>query len=260
MDLATIGGFLVAMVTIVVGAALEHVTLGSMLGPSAFLIVVGGSAGAGIISHTMEELKTVPQALKLAISPPKQDYIGMIDELCRLADKARKMGLLALQEDVEKSPNPLVRQGLMMTVDGADVDAVSEMLESMSHMDGERLKRGAAVFATLGGFAPTLGILGTVMGLVTIMGNLSNPDSLGPAIAVAFLATLYGVGVANLIYLPLGSKIKAAVNQKSHFDQMVMVGIIGLQTGENPRMLRDKLMVYTMGHVKPAASKAQEGA
>lgn len=264
MDLATVGGFIFAMVMIVVGAVLEHVTLQSMIGPSAFLIVIGGTAGATMLSHSVEELKTVLGATKMTILPPKRDYHGMIETLVGLAEKARRNGLLSLQEDAESATNPLVKRGLTMAVDGADPEAVIEVMESLSEQEGEGVLHGAAVWDTAGGYAPTLGIMGTVMGLVTIMGNLSEPDTLGPAIAVAFLATLYGVAFANVLFLPLGAKIKALVKQQNRFNEMVITGISGIQSGENPRNLREKLSIYMphgggKGKAKVAAP-AQEGA
>lgn len=265
MDLATIGGFIFALVMIVLGAKLEHVTFDSMLGPSAFLIVVGGSIGATILSHTMEDLKMLGPATKMALMPPKLDYHGMIDTLVSLADKARRNGLLSLQEDAEQATNPLVKRGLTMAVDGSDPEHVAEALESMVEMEKEEKIHASMVWDTVGGYAPTIGILGTVMGLVGIMGNLSAPDTLGPLIAVAFLATLYGVGFANLIFLPLGAKIKGAVKQQAKFNEMIIEGIIGLQSGENPRNLREKLSIYAPhGSAKKAkagaAKTAEEGA
>lgn len=244
MDLATIGGLLFAIVAIAVGAYLEHVTLDSLLGISAFLIVVGGSIGATIVSSAVEDLKQVPRVLKMAFSPPKRDYQGMIDLLVGLAEKARRNGLLSLQEDAEQAENPVVQRGLTMAVDGADPEQVVAVMRAMSEQQADEIIRGAAVFETAGGYAPTLGIMGTVMGLITIMGRLSEPDTLGPAIAVAFLATLYGLGSANLFFLPMGYKIKAIAKQLTHFNEMIIVGIEGIQAGENPRNLREKLSIY----------------
>lgn len=265
MDFATIGGFVAALVMIVTGAVLEHVTAKSMIGPSAFLIVIGGSMGATIMSHTMEELKLFPKATLMALKPPKLDYQGMIDYLVGLADKARRNGLLSLQEDAETAANPLVRRGLTMAVDGIDPEHVAETLEAMAEMEKEEITRAATIWETAGGYSPTIGILGTVMGLVTIMGNLSEPDKLGGHIAVAFLATLYGVAFANLLFLPLGAKIKGVVKQQAKFNEMLIQGIIGLQSGENPRNLREKLSIYVPhGSGKKtragAAQTAQEGA
>jgi len=257
LDLATIGGLLFAIIAIAVGAYLEHVTLDSLLGISAFLIVVGGSIGATIVSSAVEDLKQVPRVLKMAFSPPKRDYQGMIDLLVGLAEKARRNGLLSLQEDAEQAENPVVQRGLTMAVDGADPEQVVAVMRAMSEQQANEILRGAAVFETAGGYAPTLGIMGTVMGLITIMGRLSEPDTLGPAIAVAFLATLYGLGSANLFFLPMGYKIKAIAKQLTHFNELIIVGIEGIQAGENPRNLREKLSIYLPG---AGVGKAAAGA
>ncbi|MEW8976767.1 MAG: flagellar motor protein [Symbiobacterium sp.] len=265
MDLATIGGLLFAIFAIGIGAYLEDVTLGSLLGKSAALIVIGGSIGATIISHSTEDLKEVPRGLKMAFSPPKRDYQGMIDFLVGLAEKARRNGLLSLQEDAEQAVNPVVKRGLTMAVDGADPEQVVEVMEALSEEQVNQINRSAGVFETAGGYAPTLGIMGTVMALVTIMGNLSDVDNLGPSIAVAFLATLYGLGSANLFFLPMGSKIKSIAKQERHFNQMIIVGIEGIQAGENPRNLREKLSIYLPNSGgsrarSAAGAPAQEGA
>lgn len=260
MDFATIGGLLVALTMIVLGAFLEHVKLNSMLGVSAFMIVVGGTIGASMLSHTMEDLKRLPEALKLALVPPKRDWLGSIDYIVGLADKARRSGLLSLQEDADKATNPLVQRGLIMAVDGSDPDIVAETLESMNDLSAAEVLHAAAFLDTAGGYAPTLGIMGTVMGLVTVMGNLAEPDTLGPAIAVAFLATLYGVGFANLVFLPLGAKIKAVVQQQTAFNDMLIQGVIGVQSGANPRNLREKLVIVAGSRAKGAKKGKQDDA
>ena len=257
MDLATIGGFILGLVLMAVGAYFEHVVFSSLLGLSAFLIVIGGSIGATMMSHTMEDLKNFMPATKLALMKPKLDYKGTIDLLCDLAEKARRGGLLSLQADAESATNPFVKRGLSMAVDGSDPEKIAEVLNTMNEHEVHEMTHGSMLWDTAGGYSPTLGILGTVMGLVTIMGNLSEPDTLGPAIAVAFLATLYGVFFANLMFLPLGAKIKLVINQKKQFNEMIISGLIGLQSGENPRAMRDRLEIYAghAAHGKPAKAK-----
>ncbi|MGE5673676.1 MAG: motility protein A [Mycobacterium leprae] len=261
MDLATIGGFLIAVIMIVLGARLEEVTFTSIVlaGRSAFLIVIGGSIGATIFSHTMGELKKLPAALKKAFIAPKFDYAGTIDYLVGLSERARRNGLLSLQDEAEQATDPIIKRGLTMAVDGANPDAVQEALEAMCDMADEELAQAAAVLETCGGYSPTIGILGTVMALVTVMNNLSTPDVLGGKIATAFLATLYGVGFANLLFLPLGAKIRAVIKQQSKFNEMVTEAITGLQSGESPRRLREKLAVYMGPGAVPKGEKATAG-
>jgi chemotaxis protein MotA len=256
VDLASVGGLLFAIITIAVGAYFEHVTLESVLGLSAFLIVVGGSVGVTALSHTTSELKTLPGAIKSIFSPKKIDYSGMVDYLVNLADLARRKGLLSLQDEAENAANPLVQRGLTMVVDGADPEKVSEVLDTMLEMEEEHGLHASHVFNTAGGYAPTLGIMGTVMAMVMVMDNLDQPETLGPAIAVAFLAALYGVGVANIIFLPFGSKVKHMVKEQSKFNTLIVEGIIGVQSGENPRNLREKLTILAGLGVQTSAKKA----
>lgn len=255
MDFATVGGLLLAIILIAVGAYFEHVTLKSIMGLSAFLIVFGGTTGVTIFSHTMEDLKRIPRAVWMTIFPPKTDYPGMIAYLAGLADHARRKGLLSLQDEAEKASNPLVKRGLTMVVDGGDPEVVADTLEAMAHQMQEKGMHSSAVFATAGGYCPTIGIMGTVMGLVQVMGNLAEPEQLGQAIAVAFLATLYGVAFANVLFLPLASKIKGLTQQQAKFNEMVVEGIIGIQSGENPRNLTEKLSIYSGDKAAPGALK-----
>jgi chemotaxis protein MotA len=255
VDIASLGGLLVAIGMIAFGAMEEHVVLKSLVGLSAFAIVIGGSIGATIISHTMEDLKLLPRMLKIVFFPPKIDFAGTADGLVTLAEKARRQGILSLQADVESAANPIIKRGLTLAVDGSDPDNVQDVLESMGDEETAELKHGAAVFETAGGYSPTLGIMGTVMGLITVMGKLDQPDTLGPSIATAFLATLYGVAFANLVFLPFGAKVKGAAARFAKYNEMIILGINGIQSGENPRFLREKLMVYVGNHSKHKSGK-----
>lgn len=248
------------LVFMAVGAYFEHVVFSSLLGISAFLIVIGGSIGSTVMSHTTEDLKNFMPATMLAIKKPNFDYKGIIDMLCDLAEKARRGGLLSLQADAEAATNPFVKRGLSMAVDGSDPEKIAEVLRTMNDHEAHEMTHASMIWDTAGGYSPTLGILGTVMGLVTIMGNLSEPDTLGPAIAIAFLATLYGVFFANMLFLPLGAKIKLVINQKKQFNEMIISGLIGLQSGENPRAMRDRLEIFAghAAHGKGKAAKAKE--
>lgn len=254
MDLSTVLGFVAAMAMVLVGAIFEGLHLSSLVGPTAFLIVVGGTLGATVMSHTRKDLKHLVGALRMTVFPLKLDHVGTINYLTTMADQARKDGLLSLQKEIAQAPHPVLKVGLTMAVDGGDPQEIREVLQSMVKMHEEELVHAAAVCDTAGGYCPTLGIMGTVMGLVHVMGNLSEPDTLGPAIAVAFLATLYGVAFANLLFLPLGSKIKLIAQQQSHYEKVMIEGVVGLQTGQNPRNLRERLLIL----VGSAASQTTE--
>lgn len=258
MDIVTIAGLVMGFGFVLVGAIMEGLHLDALFGPTALLIVLGGTIGATVMSHTKKDFVHLIPATKATILPPKIDFEGTTDYLVGIAERARKNGILSLQDEVAKTPHPMIQRGLTMAVDGSDPDAVKEVLQSMIKVKETELHHAAAVMDTAGGYCPTIGILGTVMGLVHIMGNLSDPDSLGPAIAVAFLATLYGVGFANLIFLPLGSKIKLLAHQEVAFGELIIAGIIGLQSGENPRNLKERLDVLLGSHVKPGSREAKK--
>jgi chemotaxis protein MotA len=253
VDIASMGGLLVSIAMIAFGAYEEHVVAKSLLGLSAFVIVIGGSIGATIVSHTMDDLKLLPRMLKIIFFPPKLDFAGTADLLVSLAEKARRQGILSLQSAADSTANAVIKRGLTLAVDGSDPDNVQDVLESMSDAEIAEVKLGAAVFDTAGGYSPTLGIMGTVMGLITVMGKLDQPETLGPSIAVAFLATLYGVAFANLIFLPFGAKVKGAAHHFARYNEMIILGVVGIQSGENPRFLREKLMVYVGSHAKGKA-------
>lgn len=249
MDLATIIGFAAAIGLVLVGATLEGLHIGALFGPTALIIVVGGTIGATVMSHTKEDLKQLGGALKKTVAPAKLDFAGSVEFLVDMAEKARKGGVLSLQADIADAPHPILQTGLTMAVDGADPDDIMDVLESMIKVQEEKLHHAAAVCDTAGGYCPTLGIMGTVMGLIHVMGNLAEPDTLGPAIAVAFLATFYGVAFANLLFLPWGTKIKLLAGEEKRFGQMLAEGVLGLQTGVTPRNLRERLSIlaHTQG-------------
>ena len=259
MDLTTVLGFVAALAMVLVGGVLEGLHLSSLIGPTAFIIVVGGTVGATIMSHTRDDLKHLAVAAKQTVFAPKFDFKGTITYLVEMAEKARRTGLLSLQPDIPNAPHPILVSGLTMAVDGGDPAEIREVLESVSKLKAEEMHHAAAVCDTAGGYCPTLGVMGTVMGLIHVMGSLDKPETLGPAIAVAFLATLYGVGFANMIFIPMATKIKLNAHKQAQFETMMIEGVVGLQTGQNPRFLREKLEIYDRSHA--AAPKASaEGA
>ena len=172
------------------------------------------------------------------------DYRAEVDRLVDFAERARREGLLALDDAVQQIDDPFVRKGMQLVVDGTDPEVVREILEAELDGMAARHKAGAAPFVQAGGFAPTLGVLGTVMGLVHVLENLDDPSSLGHSIAGAFIATLYGVGAANVVFLPIGNRLKVLSQQELELKTMTIEGILALQAGENPRLVADRLMTF----------------
>lgn len=245
MDKATVIGIILGVVSILVGFTLEGGHLGALFQKTAALIVFGGTFGAVMLSYTTEDLKSIPKSLKLAIFPPKEDALETIDRIVELSTLSRREGILALESKLDEfGDNKFVQEGFQLVVDGVDPSLIRDILETEIAFREERNETAAKIFETAGGYAPTMGIIGTVMGLVHVLGNISDPSNLGPAIAVAFIATLYGVSSANVLYLPLASKLKQRNRSEILIFEMQAEGILSIQAGENPKMLRKKLLAF----------------
>ena len=244
MDRSTVLGLVIGFVCVIGGYLLEGGSVGSLGGESAALIVIGGTVGAVVISYPLADLKRFPQWIKIAFTERPYGNVEAYHTLIRFAEKARREGLLSLELELETVTDRYTRQGLQLVIDGTDPEITREILESNITVLEKRHKVGIAVFESAGGFAPTMGIVGTVMGLVMVLGNLTDPEHLAHAIAVAFLATLYGVATANLIYFPLGTKLKMKDKEEVASMEMVMNGILSIQAGENPSILKEKLKTY----------------
>ncbi|MDI3340339.1 MAG: flagellar motor protein [Sphaerobacter sp.] len=239
MDLATIAGLVLGLVALVTAFVLEGGHLTSLLGVTAAMIVFGGTVGATVASGSLADAKRIPGLILRSLKAPPDRRRALVDELVALAEVARREGLLAL-EDREVSDS-FLRRAVMLVVDGTDPETTREILERDIAAMEARHQRGYTMFLTMGGFAPTMGIIGTVLGLIHVLSNLSSPDELGPAIAVAFLATLYGVASANLIWIPIGNKLRRQSEHEVEERAIVVEGVLGLQAGDNPRVLREKL-------------------
>jgi chemotaxis protein MotA len=236
-----------------IGLALVMIAVGDIMGGgsplhlfniSAALVVLGGTAGVALASTSMEQFKNIPALYKKACSTGPPDYRGELDRIVGFAEKARREGLLALDNEVAEIDDPFVRKGMQLVVDGTDPEVVREILEAELDGMAARHKAGAQPFVQAGGFAPTLGILGTTMHLVVILQNLDKPETLGPMIAAAFIATLYGVGSANVVFLPIGNRLKVISQQEMEVKTMIIEGVMAVQAGENPRLISDRLMTY----------------
>lgn len=244
MDILSIIGLILSFVAIIGGQILEGGHVGSLLQITAFMIVMGGSVGA-ILLHT--PMPVFMRALKLSawvFVPPKMDPVRTIEKVVAWSQTARKEGLLGLETIAESEPDLFARKGLQLLVDGTEPEAIRGILEveigSREHLD----LAAAKMYEGMGGYSPTIGIIGAVMGLIHVMENLSDPSKLGAGIAVAFVATIYGVGMANLVLIPMANKLKSQVQAQSQFREMVIEGVVSIAQGENPRAIEMKLKGY----------------
>ena len=213
MDKTTGPGLLLGIGAVLLSVILEGCRLGSFINLPAAVVVFGGTFGVALVNYPLQAIVSLPKFLKIALTDKSHDTAHVIESFVKLADRARREGLLALEQEAANL-DPFARKGVQMVVDGSDPAMVREVLEADIDAMQRRHHMGIGLFEALGGFAPTLGIIGTVMGLVNVLGQLEDPSELGHLIASAFVATLYGVASANLIYLPLGGKLKL----KSHHE------------------------------------------
>ncbi len=244
MDFLTIIGLVVAFGGIFLGQLLEGGKLSSILQLTAFIIVIGGTMGAVMVQYRLpvfvRSLKMVPWI----ILPPKTDPQPIIQELLEWSNTARKNGLLALEGLLESVTDPFMRKGLQMLVDGSEPAKIRATLEVDMDSRSEIERQAARVFESAGGYSPTIGILGAVLGLIHVMENLADPAKLGAGIATAFVATIYGVGSANLLFLPISNKLKGIVHQQNYLREMIIEGLVGIAEGENPKLIEGRLQSF----------------
>ena len=244
MDVLSLIGIIMAFVAIIGGNYLEGGHLGALVNGPAALIVVGGTVGAALLQSPVSAFKRAMQTLVWIIFPPRIDMAAGIDQVVNWSLTARKEGLLGLESVADAEPDSYSRKGLQLLVDGAEPEAIRSVLE-VDYMTREsRDIEAAKVFESMGGYAPTIGIIGAVMGLIHVMGNLADPAQLGSGIAVAFVATIYGVASANLLLLPIASKLKAIALRQSLYREMLLEGILSIAEGENPRSIELKLQGF----------------
>ena len=257
MDIATLLGIIIGFSALIIGFLLEggHISALFLLPPA--IIVFGGTFGAVIASFPMKEIRKIPQWLRIAFTEQDHGVLETYENLVRFAEKARREGLLSLEQEMEEVEDDFMREGMQLVIDGTDPEITREILESNIIVMEKRHKVGIDVFEAAGGYSPTLGIIGTVMGLVHVLGNLSDPDQLSKSIAGAFLATLYGVCFANLLYLPIATKLKQKDQMEVAAREMIMDGILSIQAGENPSILKEKLKTH-LGNMPVPVTPRQE--
>lgn len=244
MDVLSLIGIVLAFVAILGGNYLEGGHVGALINGPAALIVIGGTLGAAFLQAPMHVLKRSGVVIRWIFLPPKIDLPGGIARVVSWSMTARKEGLLGLESVADLERDDYARKGLQLLVDGAEPEAIRSILEVDLYTQEGRDIHAAKVFESMGGYAPTIGIIGAVMGLIHVMGNLADPSKLGSGIAVAFVATIYGVGFANLLLLPIAYKIKAVALRQSRYREMLLEGILSIAEGENPRSIELKLQGF----------------
>lgn len=244
MDILSILGIIIGFTVILGGNFIEGGSIHSLLNSAAALIVIGGTLAAAILQTPKHSLLRALAIFKWVFIPPNTPFKEGIGKLVRWANAARKDGLLGLEKISDTEKDRFARKGLQLLVDGCEPESIRRVLESDLLIDEQRDLDAVKFYESMGGYAPTIGIIGAVMGLIHVMNNLTDPALLGPGIAVAFVATIYGVALANLFFLPVANKLRMCVNQRSQYRELIIEGIIAIADGENPRSIEMKLNGY----------------
>lgn len=244
MDKISVVGLLLGLAAIIGGQFLEGGHVASLAQPTALLIVLGGTLGAIMLQSPYATFVRGMRMVVWVWYPPTIDYLRLIKQVSNWSQISRREGLLALEGSLGVLRDEFMRKGLQLLVDGTEPERLREVLEVEIGTYEEQMKLAARVWEAAGGYAPTIGILGAVLGLIQVMENLSDPSKLGAGIAVAFVATIYGVGLANLVFLPIANKLKAHINRLVVQREMIVDGLVGISNGDNPRIIESRLMGY----------------
>lgn len=255
MDLASVIGSILGISAVVGGQILEGGHVGQILQGTAALIVFGGTFGAMLVSYPMQDIKKAFSSIPLIFQNVDLDVRPVIDEIIRIATIARKEGVLAVEGQKDTIQNPLFKKTIKYVIDGFEPNTVREIIETEIYLAMEEEEAAGKVFEGAGGYAPTIGIIGAVLGLIHVMTLLDNPSQIGSGIAVAFVATVYGVGISNLVLIPWGTKLKRKAQQRAMTKEVVKLGVIGIQEGLNPHFLQEKLEVFVEEHLRRADEK-----
>jgi chemotaxis protein MotA len=244
VDILSIIGLILAVCAILVGAVLKGAGIQSLLSSAAFMIVIVGTLAAICVQTPLHVMKRALSILPWVFRPPAVQRDSMVTKMVEWSNTARKQGLLGLESVIDREEDDFVRKGLQLVVDGSEPDVIRNVLEVDLHVREQADTRAAKVFEGMGVYAPTLGIIGAVLGLMAVMQNLADPAKLGHGIAAAFVATIYGIGFANLFFLPVANKLKVVIQSMSQTREMVIEGMISIAQGENPRSIEAKLQGY----------------
>jgi chemotaxis protein MotA len=258
MDPASFIGIGLALFCLMVGMIMDGGSPAALIAPSSILLTFGGTIGAATAGMLMSDAKGLPAILKTALTTKVTAPDASVAVVVSFAEKARRQGLLALEEEARQIDDAFLRKGIEMAVDGADPEEIRDIMEQDLEAMKSRHRAGAQFFQNMGGFAPTMGIIGTVMGLLHVLQNLSTPATLGPMIAAAFTATLWGVMQANVFWIPISNRLKRTSEIEVRRMELLLEGILAIQAGANPRVVEQRLLSYLSPKEQEAAKSAKE--
>lgn len=245
MDKLAFAGITLAIIAIFGGYAIEGGGINALFHFPAFLIVVGGSFGAVMLQTPTRHFTQGLSMFPLVWQRPNLNFDVLLSDVCHWSDIARQKGFLALEETAGQTQDPFVKKGLNMIIDGIEVEIVKDALENDIELESENRFKSARIYEALGGYSPTIGIIGAVLGLIQAMANIDDPNALGQGIATAFVATIYGVAGANLFFIPVAKKLQTQIEHEVLYREMVVEGLVATSNGENPQSIARKLEAYT---------------
>ncbi|SDZ28707.1 chemotaxis protein MotA [Evansella caseinilytica] len=232
--------------------------LASFFQLSSIFVVFGGLTAALLINFSLQDLKMLPKVLKETFSTRENDLQGLIDKFVDLSSKARREGLLALEAGIEDVDDPFIEKGVLLAVDGIEPEIIKDIMMAEVIAMEERHRKGRSILEKAGEYAPAWGMIGTLVGLVLMLQNLNDPSTLGPNMAIALLTTLYGSLLANLVFIPMASKLALSTEEEVFVKQIVVEGVIGVQSGQNPKILQEKLSAFLPDHAKNGEVQQEE--
>lgn len=255
MEISTLIGVVLGLAAVFGGAVLEGLHIGSIMQGTAAIIVFGGTIAAGLVSFPIQDVKNALKMVGIIFQKVDTDVREVIEEIIRIASVARKEGVLAVEGMRDSIQNPLFKKSIKYVIDGFEPQTVKDIMQSEIDLTFEEEESAGKVWEGTGGYAPTIGIIGAVLGLIHVMQSLDDPSKIGGGIAVAFVATVYGVGSSNLIFIPFGTKLKRKAHMRAATKEVIKLGVIGIQEGLNPHFLREKLEVFVEEHLRHKGDK-----
>ncbi|MDG5787029.1 flagellar motor protein MotP [Evansella sp. AB-P1] len=261
LDLLTPIGILIGLTMVLVAIYTSTIGtggIGNFFQWASVFIVLGGLSAAILINFTLDDLKTLPRVFREAFQTKNHDLQGLINIFVELSTKARREGLLALEVGIEEVDDPFIEKGVLLAVDGIEPDVIKDIMMAEVVAMEERHRKGRFIIEKAGEYAPAWGMIGTLIGLILMLQNLNDPTTLGPNMAIALLTTLYGTLLANLVFLPMANKLSLSTEEEIFIKQIVVEGVIGVQSGQNPKILQEKLSAFLPNHVKNQSKKEEE--
>ncbi|MES1987539.1 MAG: flagellar motor protein [Pseudomonadota bacterium] len=244
MDWSSLGGLVLALIGILLGQAIEGGQISSLIQPAAFLIVMCGTFGAVLLQSNTASFIAGLKMVRQVFSPPLDDRQALANRIILWSNFARKEGIFMLETYMKKETDPFIQKGLKLMIDGTPPEKIRQVVAIDMHFFEIQERNAAKIWSAAGGYAPTVGILGAVLGLIHVMENLSDPSRLGSGIAVAFVATIYGVGLANLVFLPISNKLKSLIQHEMMRREMLLNAWVSIASGDHPRVVEERLLAY----------------